>query len=157
MAAINKIEKYGLQERVLALSGQGLTTREIADVITQDLQGQDTISQPTVSRWLKEIRKERSEQTREVYREYTKATAPKDCEVLDEVQGKFMKWFRDVKNLDIRTRAEMGMKALRVVELKARFAGLFDDEGKTDGGLHPVDLDEFRSEIREVKKAAGNA
>ena len=80
----SKIEKYGFQDRVLKLySEPGMTSLRIAQVLTEELQGNDSISQPTVSRWLKDVRDERREETRQVVNEHIKANIPKDLEALD--------------------------------------------------------------------------
>ena len=61
MAQISKIEKYSLNEFVLTLAGEGKTGAEIATIlnnhIKKNLKTDDSITQPSVSRWLKQARR----------------------------------------------------------------------------------------------------
>ena len=155
MAAQSKVTKYNLQERTLALAGEGATTDAIADILTKELDGKDTISQSTVSRWLKAERKERSEQTRSIVHDHIKATVPKDLDALDEVLTFLMSHFRNVlpnpddaektisQSHSIKERAEFGMRAVKIVETKLRFAGILEDPTTTDAS--PIDLDEYKT------------
>ena len=166
MSKINKIEKYNLQERTLALSAQGHTTALIAAKLTEELQGRDTISQPRVSVWLKRIRKERSEQTREQFQDFVKTELPTDLKALKEIEGWHLDLFRadklkehlksigiqdqkaeDIAQIiiaDFHTRSSAAMKALKIIETKLRFAGVLEDDGGAGSAAEPVDLDQYR-------------
>jgi len=165
MAGPGKIEKYRLEERVLALAAEGRNTYQIAARITEELDGKDTISQPTVARWLKRTRRERSEQTRALVHEHIKAAVPKDLEALEEIEGFLMAVFRNRTvdpetgeeqplQHDLSTRVDAGMKAVRIIETKLRFSGVLEDpQGAGAGGeVHPVDLDEYRRGLAELKQ-----
>ena len=138
MAAINKIDKYELGELVLKLSGENKTAEEIAGLITVKLAGLDSISQPSISRWLKNVRLERSEQTKHIVQEHIKATVPKDLEALDEIEQFLLEVFRNRVldpetelpkdgTYDLKDRQTAGMNALKIIETKLRFAGLLED------------------------------
>jgi hypothetical protein len=169
-----KIQKYGLEERILELS-VGRTTTEVSDAITAELQAegiQDQISQPTVSRFLRKVRAARAEETRNLVQDHIKAHVPKDLEAIEEIESFLLERFRgrlDLSKLseslaekvaaiiegDHGKRSEYGMKAVRVIELKLKYAGILEETpGQPRAGSgDPVDLDEFRSDVR--KEAAG--
>lgn len=187
MPAINKIERHGVAPRVLALSGEGKTTHEISQILNEEAAGEYTISQPTVSRWLKGVRQERGEQTRQIVHDHLRATVPTDLESINQVQSWLIDQFRslDVVSvervsealgkpvdeetfkalvsifpaapLDLRTKAEIGMKIVRVVDTKLRYAGVLEDPDSIGAGSpDPVDLDDFRMDDKpdQVKEAA---
>ena len=162
MAQIPKIEQYNLGERVLTLVGEGKTTARIADILTTELAGTDTISQPAVSRWLKAAREERSNQTKQLVHDYIKAQVPKDLEALDEVEEFMLTVFRNSQknpetgedesaNYELRTRADAGMKAVKIIETKLRFAGVLDDPERSGSRVDPVDLEQFKNDLQELK------
>lgn len=163
MAQLNKIEKYNLAERVLALAAEGKTTAQIADILTAELTGTDSISQPAVSRWLKSVREERSNQTKQIVHDHIKATVPKDLEALDEVEEFMLSVFRNTKKnpetgknesagYELRTRADAGMKAVKIIETKLRFAGVLDDPERSGARVDPVDLEQFKNDLQELKE-----
>jgi uncharacterized protein (UPF0147 family) len=181
----NKIEKYELQTRVLELS-VGRNTRQVAAAITEELQAKgvsDSISQATVSRYLKEIREERAELTRTKVQEHIQEHVPADLNAIEEIEGWLLERFRGKVNLDDyinrlpgdrrqepapteediqelakemaaiidgdhKTRAEFGMKAARLIELKLKYAGILENPEAARGtGADPADLDEFRQDM----------
>ncbi len=177
MAAVNKIEKYGLQERVLALTGEGKTTAVIADIITSELNQRDAISQPTVARWLKSVRQERSEQTRDIVQKHLEISLPADLDALEEIEKAVLGIFRNQAlpagvpgeeinpeqpnpeqsadssssaPFDLRTRLDAGMKVIKIIETKLRYAGILENPDAHDAS--PVDLDEFRRGLDEMKE-----
>jgi DNA-directed RNA polymerase subunit F len=182
MARINKIERFELAPRVLALTAEGKTTHEIARILTEEGDGAYTISQSTVARWLKDVRKERSEQTRQVVHDYIQKTVPTDLESINEVQAWLIAQFRSLAHisieavsealaepiteemfkkliaifpadpLDLRTRAELGMKIVRIVDTKLKYAGVLEDDESGFGFGEPVDLDEYRFERAKPKE-----
>ena len=149
MAQVNKIEKNNLQGRCLALFREGRTTAEIADILTQELAGIDTISQPSVSRWLKPIRDDERDETRKRIHDHIKATVESDLDILDEVEGFMVQEFRNPANTVLQ-RSDFGLKALRVVETKLKYA--LSDPTSTQDGLHPVDLDAFRNDLEDLRQ-----
>ncbi len=186
MPPINKVERFNLVERILALSGQGKNTYEIATILTKEADGKYSISQPTVARFLKGVRKDRSEQTRQIVQDYIKATVPADLDSIEEVQAWLIKQFRSIESmtkeavseaigkpvsekmfnrlieifpahpLDLRAKAEIGMKIIRIVDVKLKYAGILEGggEGGSTTAADPIDLDEFRME--PTKKEAVN-
>lgn len=183
MSAQNKIEKYQLQDRTLELSARpGLTHTQIAEILTTELAGRASVSQATVSRWLKAVRQERGEQTRQVVQDHIQATVPADLQALEEVEGWLLGIFRDQTELlkirdtsmlgdrdlerlaaavqasegdgfDLSDRANAAMKAVKIIELKLRFAGILEDPHKTGSTADPVNLDDYRIPATDAKNA----
>jgi len=170
-----KIDKFNLGSRVLALAGQGESTMSIAKIITAE--GSVDLSQSAVARWLKHERRERGELTRTVVQEAIKAQVPADMKALDEVEGWLLGQFRGDVAEEIRTliandakvaaiveaikadagrRADFGLKAVRIIEVKLRYAGILENPLAGDGnGLAPSDLDPIRRALEEMR--AGGA
>lgn len=170
---ISMIDRFNLGERVLTLAGQGESTMSIARTMTKE--GPVSLSQSTVSRWLKKTRQERSEQTRAVVQEAIKEQVPADMKALNEVELWLLAQFRgevavEVKSLietdakvaaiveaikaDTGRRAEFGLKAVRIIEVKLRYAGILENPLEGGGaGLHPSDLDEIRKTLDEIRTA----
>ena len=167
MAAVNKIIQYGLEDRVLALSGEGKTTAVIAKIISDEL-AEDSISQPTVSRYLKAVRQERSEQTREIFSEHIKVTLPQDLKALEEIEGFMLSIFRNSKTIDPDTqeekpgkyelpqRIDAAMKAVKVIETKLRYSGVLEGSGKGGENADPVDLTKFKNDLEDLKDEVAN-
>jgi hypothetical protein len=159
---INKIEKYQVEERVLALSAQGLTGRKIAEQISLELTDKgivDSISHTAVTRFLVAMRKERSEKTRSVVLEHIQAVVPQDMVALEEIERELLTWFRD-PNATKDKRATFGMQALKVIETKLRYAGILEiPEQSVQGGnaLDPINMDSFKSELRKVQEGVSGA
>lgn len=151
MPAQSKIEKYHLEQLALDLFEKKLTGQEIAARLTAHLSGQDTISQPTVSRFLATVRREQKEQTKQLVHDHIQSNIVNDLEVVDEVERFLVETFRN-KAESKNTRADFGLKAVRVVEMKLKYALIDPDTG--DGSEHPVDLSEFRCEVEAVRSDA---
>lgn len=157
MPAINKIEAFNITARVLSLTGQGRSTHEIASTLTKEADGDYSISQSTVARWLKRTRKERSEETRQIVHDHIRKTVPADLDALDEVEGWLLTQFRSLDQitpesvskaldievtqefyekiceifpsspLDVRIKAELAMKIRSIIDTKLRYAGILED------------------------------
>lgn len=174
MSAQNKIEKYNLGSECLKLIAvPGATTHSVAAQLTERLEGRDTISQSTVSRWLQAERRERREETRKVVDEHIKEHVPKDLSALEEIETWLLGIFRnqaellklrpelaedpEIKKLvekiqgenteahDLRTRADAAMKAVKVIELKLKYAGILEDPTR------PKALDDLSDEELEER------
>ena len=167
MPAINKIDKYELGDRVLALSGEGKTTSQIAEIITTELSGRETISQPTVSRWLQKVRKDRSDQTKQIFHDHIKVVLPADLAALEEIEAFLLGIFRNLVSpgagedqvkgsYDRETRIGAGMKAAKIIETKLRFAGILDGNAAGDSRHDPVDLDKFKNDFKELATGTSN-
>jgi predicted transcriptional regulator len=122
-------------EALLGLSASsGYTTYQLAELLTAELHRrnvEDSISQATVSRYLKTIREERKEATREHVREFIKETLPKNLEVMDEILRGHLDQYRN-ENLSFADRSAAGMRCVKIIETKLKYAGILED-GSEDG------------------------
>ena len=69
MGIQNKIRRYDFEKSTLDLANKGMTSMEISQILTKKLGGSDTISQPTVSRFLQQestVRKDVFETNKEI-------------------------------------------------------------------------------------------
>ncbi len=159
MSAQNKILKYNLEDRLLALSALRKTHDEIAKILTQELAGKDTISQNTVSRFLKKVREDRKEIAGAILVDYLSESLPADLSLLDELLKFHAVIFRGKLAAFIETAAEGATKSEPVtlqdrrvaardihmiIQTKLRFVGIGGTEGEGDDGINPVDLAKFR-------------
>ena len=131
-----KIEKYHLEDKCLELSASpGMTGVKIAQFLTELLDGKDTITQSTVCRWLKSVREERADETREVYREFVKGRLPGDLEQVEEVQEFFLNIHRNLHtdpetkalvpaNFSRAERGEAGKAVVKIILDKLKLAGV---------------------------------
>ena len=155
MAGKSKIEKYGLEGRVSVLAfDEHKNTREIADILTEELAGKDTISQSAVSNWLKPIREENKAQAHDTINKHIKEKLDTDLESVEEIQLFLMNEMRDQDAHTVMQRADLGVKALRVIDTKLRW-GLGGGQGSGDR-IDPVNLDDFKNEVEDLKKEVEN-
>ena len=131
-----KIEKYHLEDKCLDLSASpGMTGVKIAQVLTEQLGGKDTITQSTVCRWLKSVRDERADETREVYREFIKGRLPNDLDQIEEVQEFFLNIHRNLTfdaekkhfisaDFSRAERGEAGKSVVKIILDKLKLAGV---------------------------------
>lgn len=174
-ADATKIRKYNLEERILELS-VGRTTTQVAQALTSELQAKgipETISQTAVSRYLRKVWASRAEETRNIVQEHIKTYVPKDMTAIEEIETWLLERFRGRVDLaalagtvakevaaiieaDHGKRAEYGMKAARLIELKLKYAGILENPEAPNRGIpgDPVDLTEFRSEIAKEGASA---
>lgn len=153
MAAQNKIVKYNLQDRTLALSVDH-NHKQIAGILTKELDGQDTISQPTVSRFIKRIRKEREETAKGIVTDYMKESLPADLRLLDEVATFHLAIFRgklvgkvngkELEKISLTDQRVAARDLHEILKTKFRFVGVPDGDLEGEGVEHPVDLNDFK-------------
>lgn len=158
MAAKKIIETYKLGDRILSLTAQGKKARDVADILNrEELAGKDSISQPTISRWLKKVRKDRGVTAKGIVDDYLKESIPKDLELLDEIVHFHLVLFRGKvtileKDGEKVKAAEVGLNERRtaardihsILQTKMRFIGVDGDTGSAEGD--GLDLDQFRTE-----------
>jgi len=170
MAGINKIDTYGLGEIVLKLTAEGKRTYEIPDELNRILRERgirnhrgeyETISQPTVSRWLKRYRQDLGEQTRAMVNERIKP-------IVDEILGNMYRVHLNMiaihenrKGADkqisflgntLKTRMDAGMKAVIAGEKILKLVGIEADRGDDDAtqALSADEIELLRKKAREV-------
>jgi len=91
MPGTNKIVKWNLQKTVeeLISSGTAKTSVAIAAALTEK---GFKISQPTVSRYLKEEKESRKEETKKIVGDHVRATVPADLTALETMESKCLEW-----------------------------------------------------------------
>jgi len=184
MPAPNKIEKYEFQDEILKLSAQpGMTTHRIAEILTEKLEGRDTISQPTVSRWLKGERELRGEQTRAIVQDHIKEAVPEDLKALEEIEAWLLGIYRNQMELvkarspelldddpelkalteklqgdgnedgySLDTRINAAMKAVKIIELKLKYAGILEDPDARPKHIKDIEDEDLEEKIKELMK-----
>lgn len=90
MPGLNKIDKFQLADRILALCGDGLTDEDISRTLNQEADGLYTVSRPTVSRWLQGVRRARAQKTKKVYDAHIEVVLPRDLEALERLEKYFL-------------------------------------------------------------------
>lgn len=173
MAARNKIMVYNLGPAAEEMSARGLTTMEIAEELSRRLQSDginDSVSQPSVARYLKKVREDRAAQTKQIVHEHLKTTIPKDLEALDEIEAYFLAIFRDEKinpetkevepaGFTTQERARAAMNARVIIETKLRYSGVLEDPDKEAAARRVADEiesslgEDLRRDIDAVSKS----
>ena len=161
MPTESKIIRYNLQGKCLELFDAHYTTAEIAEALTQILAEQniynragnpETISQPTVSRFLKPVRNEVREEMQEAVTNHIKANVANDLAIADEIESVFVTWFRgqDGKNIVPRKeRATHGMNVIKIIETKIKLALGDSDKEKTARDLVSEIEDSLDAGVKE--------
>jgi hypothetical protein len=168
MPAISKIEKFNLSDRILGLSGLGKTSAEIAEIVTSEADGKYRISQPTVARWLKSVRQERSEQTKQLVHDHIKEHVPADLQALEDLEAEYLHIFNSKKEVkdkspdplfeyefELKTRMAAGDRIVKIIDTKLRYAGLLEDTEEGRDTADPIDLDDFRPTAAAKETANG--
>ena len=170
MAAPNKIVKFKCEEQVLTLEGEGKTHREIAEIITTQLAGKGMISQTTVSRFLKNLRKKRSAIVEPIIEDYLKVEFKADLEILrhnkNQLQSLRNKTFEILTGkvqalpnstipYELRTFLELDKQVHEYLRTTFRFVGAEEDPDQF--GTDPVDLKQFRTEAKKKMQEGGQS
>ncbi len=88
--AISKIEKLGLVKRIEDLIAQGTRSSE---AISATLKSEGfSISQPTISRYLKRTREERREETQKILSDHVQEHVPADLTALETMEAQCLQW-----------------------------------------------------------------
>ena len=164
MPSVDKIKKYQLEDRILALS-VGHTTQEIATIVTDELNGQDSISQPTVARFIKKTREEREEVARPIINKHLADHLTTDLEILEELKRDNLAVYRGhVQGVVMpegglkfgwKERMDAHDRLHDLLKTTFKFIGVGDDTtGKL--GAHPVDIEQFRKDEKNTEQEAHN-
>ena len=90
MAKIGKIEKHNLGPRILEmLTQEGFNSVQIAARLTKD---GFKLSQPTVSRWIKENREQQQNHAKDLIRKHVDREIPKDLNALEDMELHTLAW-----------------------------------------------------------------
>lgn len=110
MSQEKKIVRLRLEQKVLQLFEEGKTDEQIADVLTEEFNGEATISQPTVSRWLKPIRELRKKLSANIVFEHINEGLLNDVDKLAKIEMQMLNDMEPANNADPRCRADIGEK-----------------------------------------------
>jgi hypothetical protein len=158
MAAKNIIRTYKLEDRIRVLKVQGLTDLQVSDRLNkEDLVGKDTISQPTISRWIKKDRKMRGQAAKTIVDDYLIESVPADLKLLDELTQFHLTLFRGkttilekdgeklkAAEVTLNDRRVASRDILSIIQTKMKFIGVDGDPGTGDTGSTPIDLSKYR-------------
>jgi hypothetical protein len=156
MAKQSKIDKYKLEDFTLTMAGEGKTGTQIANALNEyiktKLEIDDSITQPSVARWLKQIREERKEATQRVVNEDIQKHAVADLQATNDFKNFFYEQFKKESN-GLKTRTKAAMNCLKVIETRLRLGGI----GGDNESFHPVELQQMKeSWLNEFKNDADN-
>jgi hypothetical protein len=162
MAAKNIIKTYHLEDRIRTLKVQGLSDEQIANKLNaEDLSGKDSISQPTISRWIKKDRKLRAKTAQTIVDDYMTESIPADLKLLDEITAFHLNVFRakvtlkekdgsviEASNMSFNDRRTAARDIHAIVQTKMRFVGVGVGPDDLDADS-PVDLSQFRTDLED--------
>jgi len=148
MAQKSKIVRYGLEARcaAMAFGEKPATVEEIAAALTEELKGADTISKSAVAAYLKPLRSQVREDTRDRITQHIKDQLDSDLECVEEVQLFLMNVMRD-KNRKPALRVDAGVKAVKVIDVK--LARALGEAPTGEDSFDPVDLSKYQAETPE--------
>jgi len=93
MGRANKVIQMGIAGRIEQMIASGITTsKDIAAKLTAEGL---VISQPTVSRWLREQKENRRETTQKIVREHVEKSVPADLDALENMELQCLAWARE--------------------------------------------------------------
>jgi hypothetical protein len=93
MGRANKVVQMGCAGKIEQLSASGITTsKDLAAKLTAE---GFVISQPTVSRWLREQKENRRETTQKIVREHVEKTVPADLDALEDMELQCLAWAKE--------------------------------------------------------------
>jgi hypothetical protein len=134
MARQSKIVQHGLTDLLVTLYfDKGKNQEECARVLTERLTEQgikDSVTQTTVSRWLKEEKARREAAVREVYVKHAEETLPSDLEAINELKDWYLETFRS-EDSAYKRRREAASDLMRLIDTRLRIALACDPGDKT--------------------------
>lgn len=93
MPKIGIIEQHKLQDRIIGLSvAEGKKDYQIADILTAEGY---SISQPTVSRFLKKHRERTESKSQQIFEDHVEKELPKDLDAIEEMEKQCLEWSRE--------------------------------------------------------------
>lgn len=124
MPRISKIIQFQLEDKVLSLASQGMSSREIEKSLKET--ENKNISYVAINKFLQETREERAETSKRIVQEHIQESIPDDLNNLDYMNSQLLKWFND-SNLKKSQKLKIYNSLLRGIDLKLRYSGA-DDE-----------------------------
>lgn len=128
MSQEKKIVRLRLEQKVLNLFEEGKTDEQIAEVLSKELEGEETISQPTVSRWLKPIRQLRKQLSANIVFEHINEGLLNDAAKLSKIETQMLNDALPQEGNDPRARAEIGERLIKLIFKKWEILGIKPEE-----------------------------
>ncbi|SDC46114.1 hypothetical protein [Geotoga petraea] len=133
MPRISKIVQFELENEVLSLASQGMSSREISKEIKK--KENKNISYVAINKFLQETREERAESSKRTIQEHIQKSIPDDLQNLDDMNNKLLEWFND-ENLKKSRRLQVYNSLLKGIELKLKHSGA--EENTVDDVLDKI-------------------
>jgi len=93
MPKVGKIEKHELGPRILSLlTEQGKGSKEIATILTKE---GFKLSQPTVSRWIKQQRENHEDEVHNIIHKHVTEVLPDDLQALEDMETQCLAWAQE--------------------------------------------------------------
>lgn len=125
MPRVSKIVQYELENKVLSLASQGMSSRDIEKVIKKE--EKKNVSYVAINKFLQETREERAESSKRLVQEHIQKTMPSDLENLDNMNEELLKWFKDTK-IKKSQRLQVYNSLLKGIELKLKHSGASEED-----------------------------
>jgi len=133
MPRVSKIVQYELENKVLSLASQGMSSRDIEKVIKKE--EKKNISYVAINKFLQETREERAETSKRQIQEHIQKSIPNDLQNLDNMNNKLLEWFND-EELKKSRRLQVYNSLLKGIELKLKHSGA--EENTVDDVLDKI-------------------
>jgi hypothetical protein len=152
---MGKIEKLKLKDIIVAMFDAGKKENEIAEALNVQLAErgiEDTISQPTVNRFLRPYRTMEREKGTQIIHDHVVAKITNTLERIDKIEDFHFdqalgKREEGKPELDLKLKSDFLMRAAKIAELKLRYALVNPDSGNSTS--HPVNLDDYVTEAEK--------
>jgi len=93
MPKVGKIQKHDLGPRILSLlTEEGKGSKQIAAILTEE---GFKLSQPTVSRWIKQQRENHEDEVQDIIRKHVTGVLPNDLQALEDMEEQCLAWAKE--------------------------------------------------------------
>jgi len=167
MGSANLIGQYHLEERILTLSLNGRTQTQISEEVSAELPDDVTVSQSTISRYLKTVKEQRAAQTDAVIGEYVDRELPGDLKILGDIKKQYLEFqakilavaqgaVKDISKdpfltYDLRTLFAVNDRLRELVKDTLKILGV-DADGDGESRFDPVDLSKYEKDLDKLKE-----
>jgi len=166
------IERYGMEERILTLSMSGNTETQIAQIVSEELPDDVSVSQPTISRFLKKVKTERAAKAGAVIDGYLEAELPADLQVLTDMKKVYLSFQKKILDValgkvtpmkddgfmayDLKTLFAINDRLLELVKTTLKILGV-DADGDVEARFDPVDLSKYEKDLEKLKEGSNDS
>lgn len=147
MPRISKIIQFQLEDKVLSLASQGMSSREIEKSLKET--ENKNISYVAINKFLQETREERAETSKRIVQEHIQKSIPGDLENLDSMNIKLLEWFND-SSLKKSQKLKIYDALLKGIGLKLKYSGA--DNSSAEKIIEVLTPEDRMKRIEELKK-----